>query len=52
MTYITVNIGSGNGLLPDVNKPWLEPMLTWLIKGPLWHSPESSFTSIAHELDP
>ena len=29
MKYIWVNIGSGNGLLPDGNKPLSEPMLTY-----------------------
>ena len=28
-TQILVNIGSGNGLLPDGAKPLLEPMLTY-----------------------
>ena len=28
VTYIWVNIGSGNGLLPDGTKPLPEPMLT------------------------
>ena len=29
VTEIWVNIGSGNGLLPDGTKPSPEPMLTW-----------------------
>ena len=29
---IQVNIGSGNGLLPDGTKPLPEPMLTIIIK--------------------
>ena len=41
--YIWVNIGSGNGFMPDSNKPLTEPMLIdneWF----LWHTPQSSFT--------
>ena len=32
-----VNIGSGNGLLPDGTKPLPEPMLTQVITEVLWH---------------
>ena len=32
---ITVNIGSGNGLLPDGTKPLPEPMLTYHQEGPV-----------------
>ena len=32
-----VNIGSGNGFLPDGTKPLPEPLLTYFIKVP-WHS--------------
>ena len=39
MTWIWVNIGSGNGLLPDNTKQLPEP-----ISEGLWHSPESNFT--------
>ena len=27
--YIWINMGSGNGMLPDGTKPFLEPMLTY-----------------------
>ena len=33
VTEIWVNIGSGNGLLPDGTKPLPEPMLTYHQKG-------------------
>ena len=45
-TQIWVNIGSGNGLVPDGTKPLSEPMLT-TINEVLWHSPESNFTASA-----
>ena len=48
VTYIWVNIGSGNGLLPlshYLNQCWI------IIKGVLWHSPESNFTKCALVLD-
>ena len=48
---IWVNIGLGNGLLPDGTKPLLEPMMTyqlnqcWLIISEvLWHSPENNIS--------
>ena len=31
VTYIWVNIGSGDGLLPDGNKSWFVPMLTYCL---------------------
>ena len=34
-TYIWINIGSGNGLLPDGTKPLPEPMLTYHQRGPV-----------------
>ena len=34
-TEIWVNIGSGNGLLPDGTKPLTKPMLTFQHKGPV-----------------
>ena len=34
-TEILVNIGSGNGLLPDSTKPLPEPMLTYHQYGPV-----------------
>ena len=34
-TYILVDIGSGNGLLPDGTKPLPEPMLTCDKYGPV-----------------
>ena len=34
-TQILVNIGSGNGLLPDSTKPLPEPMLTYRKYGPV-----------------
>ena len=40
-TQVWINIGSGNGLLPDGTKPLLEPMLT--ISKVQWHSSEGSF---------
>ena len=46
-TYIWVNSGSGNGLLPDGTKPLPEPMLISLIGEIMWHSPESNFTASA-----
>ena len=41
VTRIWVNIGLGNGLLPDGTKPLPEPMLTYHQKGPF----EDNFTS-------
>ena len=38
--WILINIGSGNGLLPDSTKPLPEPILSRL----LFHSPESNST--------
>ena len=35
VTEIWVNIGSGNGLLPDGTKPLPEPMLTYHKDGPV-----------------
>ena len=44
--YIWINIGSGNGLLPDSIKPLPEPI--WLIKtNVLWYSPEGNITGDA-----
>ena len=43
-TEIWLNIGLGNGLLPDGTKPLHEPMLTYN-EGSLWHSPDDNFTS-------
>ena len=39
-SYNLVNIGSGNGLLPDGTKPLPEPMFT----NHQWQSPEGNFT--------
>ena len=44
-TYIWVNFGSGNGLLPDGTKPLPKPTLT-IINEVLWHAPERNFTAI------
>ena len=33
-TYISVNIGSGNGLLPDSTKPLPKPILTDICQDP------------------
>ena len=33
VTYIWVNIGSGNGVLPDGTKPLPEPFLTYTSRG-------------------
>ena len=41
---IWVNIGSGNGLLPDGKKPLPEPMLTYLQIIP-WHSSDGIIIS-------
>ena len=41
MPEIWVNIGSGNGLLPDGTKPLPDPMLTSYY-AILWHSLESN----------
>ena len=43
VTWI-INIGSGNGLLPDGTKPLPKPMLTTvIIKSVLWHASASNF---------
>ena len=45
-----VNIGSGNGLLPDGTKPLAEPMLTydeWVV----WHSHGSNFPGYTHDIN-
>ena len=47
MTQIWVNIGSGNGLLPDDTKPLPENQCWILIGKVMWHSPESNFTASA-----
>ena len=48
MTEIWVDIGSGNGLLPDGTKPFKHLNQRWLIINEvLSHSPESSFTTNA-----
>ena len=46
--YIWVNIGSGNGFCLTTPSHYLNQ---WglLIRGVLWHSPESNFTRSAHE---
>ena len=44
LTYIWVNIGSGNGLLPDGTKPSPEPMLTF-------YSHERNFPENAHDVN-
>ena len=47
VTEIWVDIGSGNGLLPDGTKPLPEPMLTYHQKGLVgvrWDSSEGNFT--------
>ena len=41
---IMVNIGSGNGLLPDGTKPLPEPMLTYHLSEVQWQSPEGNLT--------
>ena len=47
--YIWVNIGLDNGWLPHNTKPLLNQY--WLIiKGVLWHSPESNFTRSAQSM--
>ena len=38
-----VNIGSGNGLLPDDTKPLPEPMSTFIITKVQWCSSEGNF---------
>ena len=43
-TQVLINIGSGNGLLPDGTKPLPEPACWLIIKGVLWH-----VTRSAHE---
>ena len=40
---IWINIGPGNGLLPDGTKPLPEPMVMSHCQG-VWYSPESVFT--------
>ena len=47
-TMIFVNIGSGNGLLPDGTKPLPEPMLTKLLC--LWHSHKRNLTELAQSI--
>ena len=52
-TYILVNIGSDDSLLPNGTKQKLpELMLTnWLIaREVLWHLPEGNFTGNAHNI--
>ena len=47
--YIWVNIGLGNGLLPDGTKPLPEPMLTYQ-----WGSvalSQTNFTGSAHDIN-
>ena len=46
-TYIWVNIGSGNGLMPDGNNPLRDSIWWLLISEVLWHSLESNFTASA-----
>ena len=40
-----VNIGSGNGLLPDSTKPLPQPMLTSLVRSSDIHLIETNFTT-------
>ena len=47
-TDMWVNIGSGNGLLSDGNKPWPE-QCRLIISGVGWHSPEV-FTDIIRNM--
>ena len=46
-TYIWVDICSGNGSLSDSTESFPDPSLT-VIKGVLWHSPQSNFTRHTH----
>ena len=46
MTEIWVNIGSGNGLLPDGTKPLPEPMLT----DHQWSPSDIHIMAISHEM--
>ena len=46
VTYIGVNIGSGNGLLPDNTKPLHEPMLTYHQSFVLWYLSKSNLTKM------
>ena len=51
-TQILVNIGSGNGLLPDGTKPLPEPMLTYRKYGPVTLSKDNltrDAPAISHE---
>ena len=48
-TIILVNVGSGNGLLPDSTKPLPGPVLNTIIKAQ-WNSPESHFTASAQDI--
>ena len=47
-TWIWINTGSGNGLLPEGIKPSPDPMLTYHQQSPVtaahWHSSEGNFT--------
>ena len=45
-----VNIGSGNGLLPNGTQPLPEPMLTYHQRV-LWHSPKSNFTGSVKDIN-
>ena len=46
-TKIWVNMGSGNGLMPDGTKPLSELMLTSHLSEIQWQSSESNFTASA-----
>ena len=49
-TEIWVNIGSGNGLVPDGTKPLPEPMFTYHKYGPV-NSYDGSFTRDISAID-
>ena len=50
VTYISVNIGPGNGLVPDSTKPLPEPMLTYQWAHELKHSPDRNFVGSTHNI--
>ena len=47
-----LNIDSGNGLMPDGNKPLPEPMLELMISEVLWYSFQGIFIGNAQEIYP
>ena len=49
VTKIWVDIGLGNGLVPDGTKPLPEPMLTY--QWVLWWSHDSSFPGNIHDIN-